>query len=66
VNIRVEEKLKFVNINDYWDEDTVDKVTELLREYEDLFPTRFSDLKRIVGDLGIMKITLKPYEKLVK
>lgn len=57
---------KFVNIGDYWDEDIVDKVTELLREYQDLCPTKFSDLKGIVGDLGVMKITLKPDANPVK
>ena len=44
----------------------VDKVTELLREYQDLFPTKITDLKGIVGNLGMMKITLKPDTKLVK
>jgi len=39
---------------------------EPLREYEDLFPTKFYFLKGIVGDLRVMKITLKPYAKLVK
>lgn len=32
---------------------------ELLREYQDLFPTNFSNLEGIVGDLGIMNIILK-------
>jgi len=32
----------------------------LLREYQNLFPTKFSDLKGIIGALGVMKITLKP------
>jgi len=38
----------------------------LLREYQDLFPTKFSDLKGIVGDLGVMKTTLKPDVEPVK
>lgn len=66
VNIGSKQKPKFVNICDYWDEDTVDKVAELLHEYQDLFPTKFSDLKGIVGDLGVMKINLKPDVKPVK
>eukprot|EP00253_Pinus_taeda_P025447 PITA_25447 len=37
----------------------MDKVVELLCEYQDVFPTKFSNLKGIVGDLGVMKITLK-------
>ena len=37
----------------------MDKVVKLLHEYQDLFHTKFSDLKGIIGDLGFMKITLK-------
>ena len=44
----------------------VGKVAELLTEYQELFPTKFSELKEIVGDLGVMKITLKPDARLVK
>jgi len=44
----------------------VDKVAEFLREYQDLFPTKFSDLKGIIGDLGVMKINLKPDMKPMK
>lgn len=44
----------------------VDKVIELLCEYQDLFSTKIMDLKGIVGDLGMMKITLKLDVKLVK
>lgn len=66
VNIGSEAQLKFVKISYYWDEDIVDKFTEVLHEYQDLFPTKLSDIKGIVGDLRIMKITLKPNVKLVK
>ena len=44
----------------------MDKVAKLLREYQDLFPTKFLDLKGIVGDLGVMKITLKLDAKPIK
>jgi len=44
----------------------MDKVVELLREYQDLFPNNISYLKGIVGDLGVMKITLKPNVKPIK
>ena len=53
-------------LGDYCDDATVDKVAELLREHQDLFPTKISNLKGIVGDLGMMSITLKPDVKLVK
>ena len=42
----------------------MDKVTELLYEYHDLFPTKFTDLKRIIRDLGVMMLKLDV--KLVK
>ena len=44
----------------------MDKVTELLHKYQYLFPIKFSNLKGIVGDLGVMKIMLKPDAKPVK
>ena len=53
-------------LDDYCDDATVDKVTELLREYQDLFPTKITDLKGITGNLGMMNITLKPDAKPVK
>lgn len=66
VNIGSEVQPKFENIGDYWDEDTMEKVVEILWEYQDLFPKKFSDLKGITGDLGIMKMTLMLDVKLVK
>lgn len=44
----------------------MDKVIELLHEYQDLFPTKFLNLKGIIGDLGVMKITLKLDAKPIK
>jgi len=44
----------------------MDKVAELLHKYQDLFPTKFSDLKGIVSDLGVMKITMKLDVKPIK
>ena len=41
VNIGSPENPKFVNIGDYWDEETVGNITDLLHEFQDLFPTRF-------------------------
>lgn len=59
MNIKSYTQPKFANIGDYWDEDIIDKVVKLWHEYQGLFPTKFSDLKGIVRDLGVMKITLK-------
>lgn len=66
VNSGTEEEPKFIKIGDYWDDATVDKVVELLCQYQDLFSTKFMDLKGTIGDLGVMKITLKPNANPVK
>lgn len=59
VNIGSKLEPKFTHIGNFWDEYMVGKVVELLHEYRDLLPTKFSELKGIVGDLGMMKINLK-------
>ena len=66
VNIGMEEKPKLAKIGDYWDYDRVGNIVELLTGYQNLFPTNFSTLKGIVGDLGVMKITLKLDACLIK
>jgi hypothetical protein len=58
-NIGTVENPKMANIGDYWDEKTVESITELLREYNDLFPTTFIEMKGIAGELGEMKIPLR-------
>jgi hypothetical protein len=58
-NIGTNENPKTVSIGDYWDEKTVERITELLREYNDLFPTTFTEMKGIEGEIGEMKIPLK-------
>jgi hypothetical protein len=42
VNIGIVENPKMDNIRDYWDEKTVESITELLREYNNMFPTTFT------------------------
>jgi hypothetical protein len=42
------------------------KITELLREYNDLFPATFSEMKGVAGKLGEMKIPLRPYARPVR
>ena len=44
----------------------VSKVTQLLHEYQDLFLTKFSEMKGILADIGVIKIPLKPDAKPVK
>jgi len=50
VNIGTAEVPKFAFIGDYWDEQTVCKITDLLHEYRDLFPTKLTEMKGIAGD----------------
>ena len=66
VNIGSAENPKSDNIGDYWDDETVGKITDLLHEFQDMFPTKFFEMKAIVGDLGEMKIPLRLYAKSVK
>ena len=55
-----------MNIGDYWDEETMAKITNLLHEFQEIFSTKFYEMKGILGDLGEMKIPLKPDVKPVK
>ena len=59
VNIGTEEEPKLSNIGDYWDKETMEKIIDLLHEFQDLFFTKFSEIKAILGDLGQMKIPHK-------
>ena len=42
------------------------KITNLLYEYQDLFPTKFIDMKGIKGPMGEMNINLKADARPVK
>jgi len=66
VNIGTEAEKKFAKIGEYWDDAIVNKFIELLHKYKGFFPTNLLDLKGIIGDLGIMKITLKLDTKPIK
>ena len=41
VNIGTEENPKFASVGDCWNEDTIAKITNLLHEFQYLFPTKF-------------------------
>ena len=43
----------------------MEKITDLLHEFQYLFPTKFSEMKGILGDLREMNILLKPDAKKV-
>jgi hypothetical protein len=66
VNIGTIENPKMASIGDYWDEQTVERIIELLCEYSDMFPTTFTEMKDIIGELGEMKIPLKPEARPVR
>ena len=66
INIGTTENPKMASIEDYWDEKTVERITELLRKYNDLFPKTFTKMKGIAGDLGEMKIPLKSEARTIK
>jgi hypothetical protein len=63
VNIGTEETSKLANVGDYWDVATINKITELLHECQELFPTKFTEMKGIKGPMGEMRIPLKPCAK---
>jgi uncharacterized protein with von Willebrand factor type A (vWA) domain len=65
-NIGTTDNPKMERIGDYWDEQTVERITKLLREYSDLFPTTFTEMKHIAGELGEMKIPLKPKARFIR
>jgi hypothetical protein len=66
VNIGIVEQPKMDGIGDYWDEKTIERITELLHEYNDLFPTTFTEIKGIAKKLGEMKIPLRSYARPIK
>jgi hypothetical protein len=42
VNIGMIENPNFAQIGDYWNDETMENISNLLRKYQDLFPTTFS------------------------
>ena len=64
--LKISIKPKFVKIRDYWDEKITKEIFDLSQEYEDLFQTSVAELKGIKGNLGEMKIVLKPGVWLVR
>jgi hypothetical protein len=49
VNIGIVENPKIAIMGDYWDNQTVERITELLREYNDFFPPNFLEMKGLAG-----------------
>ena len=57
---------QFTNIGDYLYDETMGKITDLLHEFQDLFPTKFFEMKGTVSNLREMKIPLRLDAKPVK
>ena len=66
INIGLSKNPKFTNIGDYWDDESVGNIIDLLHEFQDMFPTNVYKMKGIVGGLGEMKIPLRLSAKPVK
>ena len=66
VNIGLLENSKFANKGYYWDDETRANIIDLLHEFQDLLTTNISEMKRTVGNVGEMKVPLKPDAKPVK
>ena len=66
VNIGKKENMKFANIRDYWNDKTMEKIVDLLHQYQGLFSTTFSEIKWISRELGKMKILLKLQAKTIE
>ena len=66
VNSEIEENPKFASVGDYQEEETMEKIIDLLHEFQDLFLINFSKMKGILSDLQEMKIPLKLDTKSVR
>ena len=59
VHIGSSKNPNFTNIQDYSHDEAVTKITELLHEYKNLFPSNCLEMRGIVGDLEEIKIPLQ-------
>ena len=50
-NIGSAKNPKFANIGYYWDDETMGKIVDLLNKFQNLFPTKYSEMKGIIEDL---------------
>ena len=67
VNIGSPENPKFANNGDYWDDEMVGMITDLLHEFQDLFPTKFFEMKGTTRDHKEMNIPIMyPYPVIIQ
>ena len=57
---------KIEKIGDYWSEPQTTEITNLLKEFQDVFSRDYKDLKGLVHEMGEMKIDIKPDVRPVK
>jgi hypothetical protein len=65
-NIGIEQAPKLANVGDYWDDATISKIAKLLHEYQELFQTKFTEMKGIKGTMGEMNIPLRSDARPIK
>ena len=53
-------------IGDYWSQAQRTQITNLLKEFQDVFARDYKDLKGLVHQMGEMKIDIKPDVRPIK
>jgi len=59
INIDIESKMKMDIVGYYWTEEEVNKIVEVLVEYQDLFPQNMMELRGMNKEIGTIEIQLK-------
>ena len=60
VDISNDDRPKIAKNGDYWSEAQKTEITNLLKEFQDVFVIGYKDLKGLVHEMGKMKIDIKP------
>ena len=60
VDITKDDRTKMDKIGDQWSYQQVAEITNLLKEYRDVFVIDYKELKGLVQEMGEMKINIKP------
>ena len=60
VNISNDYRPKIAKFGDYWSKAQTTEITNLLKEFQDVFSRDYKDLKVLVHEMGEMKIDIKP------
>ncbi len=57
-NISSDDWPKLAKIGDYWSEQQMTKIVDLLKEFQDVFARDYKDLRGLVQEMGHIKINL--------